>query len=807
MPAVMSCSTRLAPFRLRPLLHLSLLLSLSACPLFITAGWADDAARRSYQVPAGSLGATLTRFAGLAGVNLSMDPTLVSGRNSPGLSGEFAVEEGFARLLQGSGLQLQPVGEQAYILTPAPEGGSLQLAPTSVLGATGGEDGEVYAGGQVARKGSQGLLGSKDFMETPFSMTTYTSEVVKNQQARTLGDLVANDPSVRVTNPAGGRYEQFTIRGLSLFNSDVSYNGLYGVLPTYTIDMEMADRVDILKGPSELINGISPRGSVGGGINVVPKRATDTPITSLTANYASNNQIGGAVDIGRRFGEDDKFGIRFNGVKQSGDTEWDHQSVDRDMAVLGLDFRGDRMRLSTDVGHTERDTDAPQERVIVGANAQVPHASDVRRNYAQPWSKARTKDTFGTVNGEFDVSDSVMLYGGVGARKSNHDFLRHAVSITNDAGDFSVLPRDFTRDENVRTANVGVRNWFHTGPVSHEVNLAASYFYMDFENGGARYAASPSNLYDPVETPTPVRPTRQDPKVYTENRFSGVALSDTLGFFDDRVLLTLGARWQRVKVDDWSDNIKGDTAYDEEKVSPSGGILFKATDKLSLYANYMEGLSQGKIAPSTSVNEDEIFPPFISRQVEVGAKYDAGPFAVTAAVFRIKQPAYETNAVTRVFGPNGKRENTGVEVSMFGEPLNGVRLLGGVMYIDSELTNTTNGTFDGNRAPATPKYNVNVGAEYDVRSLEGLTLTSRAIYSSSQYLDQSNVKEIDAWTRMDVGARYAFKVDEKNVTLRANVENVADKRYWSSAGASDDSEPGLTLSTPRTYLLSATVDF
>lgn len=235
--------------------------------------------------------------------------------------------------------------------------------------------------------------------------------------------------------------------------------------------------------------------------------------------------------------------------------------------------------------------------------------------------------------------------------------------------------------------------------------------------------------------------------------------------------------------------------------------MFKATDKLSLYANYMEGLSQGKIAPSTSVNEDQIFAPFISRQVEVGAKYDAGAFAVTAAVFRIKQPAYETNATTRVFGPNGKRQNDGVELSVFGEPLKGVRLLGGVMYIDSELKNTTNGTFDGNRAPATPKYNVNLGAEWDVPTLEGLTLTTRGIHSSSQYLDQSNVKEIDAWNRIDVGARYAFKVDDKHITLRANVENVADKRYWSSAGASDDSEPGLTLSTPRTYLLSATVDF
>nr|WP_150583104.1 TonB-dependent receptor [Pseudomonas fluorescens] len=788
-------------------MHLSLLLSLSASPLFISSSSAEDSVKRAYQVPAGSLSDALTRFAGLAGVNLSVDPALVSGRNSAGLSGEFAVDEGFARLLHNSGLQLQAVGDQAYILTPAPEGSSLQLAPTSILGASGSADADVYAGGQVARRGSQGLLGSKDFMETPFSMTSYTSEAVKNQQARTLGDVIASDPSVRATNPAGGRYEQFTIRGFSLFNSDVAYNGLYGVLPTYSIDMEMADRVDIIKGPSQLINGISPRGSVGGGINVVPKRATDAPITSFTGSYASDSQVGGAVDVARRFGEGNQFGLRFNGVKQSGDTEWDHQNVDREMAVLGLDFRGERLRLSTDIGRTERDTDAPQERVQVNANAKVPDASDVRHNYAQPWSQASTNDTFGTVNGEFDVSDSVMVYGGVGARKSNHDFLRHAVAVTNDAGDFSVLPRDFTRDENVRTATAGVRNWFHTGPVSHEVNLAASYFYMDFENGGARYAAAPSNLYDPVQTPTPGRATRQDAKVYTENRFSGVALSDTLGFFDDRLLLTLGARWQRVKVDDWSDNVKGDTAYDEEKVSPSGGILFKATDKLSLYANYMEGLSQGKIAPSTSVNEDEIFPPFISRQVEVGAKYDAGAFALTAAVFRIKQPAYETNATTRVFGPNGKRENTGVELSVFGEPLPGFRLLGGVMYIDSELAETTNGSFDGNRAPATPEYNVNLGAEWDVPNVQGLTLTSRGMYSSSQYLDQSNNKEIDAWERFDVGARYAFKVEQKNITLRANIENVADKRYWSSAGASDDSEPGLTLATPRTYLLSATVDF
>ncbi|TDF84424.1 TonB-dependent receptor [Pseudomonas sp. H9] len=806
MPAVTRRPAHLASSFSYSSLYLSLMLGCAALAPQVAIA---EGEQRSYKVPAGDLGTALIRFAGQAGVSVSVQPGLVNGRHSAGLSGEYSVDEGFARLLQGSGLQLQPVSAQTYTLVPAPErSDALEIAPTSILSHTHSDlDAERYAGGQVARRGSQGMLGSRDFMETPFSMTTYTSEAVQNQQARTLGDLIASDPSVRATNPAGGRFEQFTIRGFSLFNSDVAYNGLYGVLPTYSIDMEMADRVDVIKGPNQLINGISPRGSVGGGINVVPKRAGDTPITEFTGSYVSDSQVGGAVDVGRRFGDQQQFGVRFNGVKQSGDTEWDHQQVSRDLAVLGLDFRGERLRLSADIGRSERDTDAPQERVIVGANAKVPDANDVRRNYAQAWSKARTNDTFGTLTGEYDLSDSLMAYAAVGARKSNHDFLRHNVPVSNDAGDFNVQPRDFTRDENVKTATLGLRNWFHTGAVSHEVNLAANYYYMDFENGGARYASAPSNLYNPRPTPTPGTPTRQDEKAYTENRFSSVALADTLGFFDDRVLLTLGARWQRVKVDDWSDGVKGATAYDEEKLSPSGGVLFKATDRLSLYANYMEGLSQGKIAPSTAINEDQIFPPFISRQVEVGAKYDLGTFALTAAAFRIKQPAYETNSTTRVFGPNGKRENKGVELSVFGEPLPGFRLLGGVMYIDSELKDTLGGRFDGHRAPATPEYNVNLGAEWDVPGLSGLTLTARGIHSSSQYLDQANSKQIDGWERFDAGARYAFKVDGKAITLRASVENLLDDRYWASAGASDDSEAGLTLSTPRTYLLSASLGF
>lgn len=68
-------------------------------------------------------------------------PALVCGHSGAGLASDYAVEEGFAHLLQGSGLRLQPMGDQAY--RPVPECGSLQLAPTSTVGITGLEGSDI----------------------------------------------------------------------------------------------------------------------------------------------------------------------------------------------------------------------------------------------------------------------------------------------------------------------------------------------------------------------------------------------------------------------------------------------------------------------------------------------------------------------------------------------------------------------------------------------------------------------------------------------------------------------------------------
>jgi len=809
MPAVFLRRLRLARLGMRPVLqmtcHAGVLAGLSAGSMYIAPAVAQDAAKRNYQIPAGSLSSALNQFSAQAGVSLSVDPALVSGRNSAGLSGSYGVQEGFARLLQGSGLQLQPVSDQSYTLTPAPEGGSLNLPQTSINSSAFDTQGDVYEGGQVNRRGAQGLLGDKDFMETPFNLTSYTSTTVKNQQARTLGDVVANDPSVRITNPAGGRFEQFSVRGLSLYNSDVSFGGLYGVLPTYSIDMEMVERIDILKGPGALLGGIAPRGSVGGGINIEPKRAGSEPLTEFTGSYASAGQVGGHVDIGRRFGDEQEYGIRFNGVRQSGDTEWDHQSVEREAAVVGLDFRKERVRLSADFGRQERHADAPIERVEVAAGIKMPKAEDIHHNFAQPWTYSNSKDTFGAVRGEFDVSDSLMVYAAAGARKGEYDFLRHAVQVNNSNGNFAFQPRSFQRDEDVKTFTVGARSWLNTGPISHTLNVSLNRFDMDFDNGGERYLARTSNLYNPVLAPYPGAATRFDTSTHTENLFTSAALSDTLGFFDDRVQLTLGARLQRVEVDAYASGVLGQQ-YDEQATSPAVGLVIKATDNISLYANYIEGLSQGETAPTTATNRDEVFAPYKSKQTEAGVKLDMGGFATTLSVFRIEQPSYITDAAGN-FKPDGELRNQGVELNVFGELTSDLRLLGGVMVLDSEQTKTALGQFDGKRGTGSPILNANLGVEYDLNQLPGLTLTARAIHTGSQYLDQANDQKIDAWQRYDLGGRYAFKLGTNPVTVRAGVENVLNKTYWASAATSSDAAAGLTLSTPRTWLVSATVGF
>ncbi len=93
-----------------------------------------------------------------------------------------------------------------------------------------------------------GLLGNRGVMDTPFNQTSYTAQKAQNQQARTVRDVLIDDPSVRTIWPSGGSLDEaMWIRGFYVGSLDTSFNGLYGMLPVASVTAELAERVEILK--------------------------------------------------------------------------------------------------------------------------------------------------------------------------------------------------------------------------------------------------------------------------------------------------------------------------------------------------------------------------------------------------------------------------------------------------------------------------------------------------------------------------------------------------------------------------------
>ena len=119
----------------------------------------------------------------------------------------------------------------------------------------------AYAGDQVAKGARVGLLGALDTMDTPFAITSYTEALIRNQQARSVADVLQNDPTVRVTKGFGNFQELYVVRGFPVYSDDMTYNGLYGVLPRQFVAAELIERVDVFRGANAFLNGAAPGGS------------------------------------------------------------------------------------------------------------------------------------------------------------------------------------------------------------------------------------------------------------------------------------------------------------------------------------------------------------------------------------------------------------------------------------------------------------------------------------------------------------------------------------------------------------------
>ena len=115
-----------------------------------------------------------------------------------------------------------------------------------------------FAGGQVARGARNGILGTRDWKESSFSSTAYTSQLIEDTQSKSVGDVLLSDPSVRQARGYGNFQELYMLRGMPVYSDDIAYNGLYGLLPRQYVASEFFERVEVLRGANAFLNGAAP---------------------------------------------------------------------------------------------------------------------------------------------------------------------------------------------------------------------------------------------------------------------------------------------------------------------------------------------------------------------------------------------------------------------------------------------------------------------------------------------------------------------------------------------------------------------
>jgi iron complex outermembrane receptor protein len=675
----------------------------------------------------------------------------------------------------------------------------------------------AYAGGQVARGGRVGILGTRDAMETPFSAISYTNELIQDRHARSVGDVLQNDPTVRVARGFGNFQESYFIRGFILGSDDTAYNGLYGLLPRQYIATELFERVEVLRGASSFLNGANPGGGgLGGAINLLPKRAPNEPLSRVSVGVGSGGHSDVAADIARRFGPDGSAGIRVNVASHNGGTAVDDEKAKLGLAAVGLDWRSRDVRLSGDIGWQDHQLKRTRTNVTLGAVTSVPTAPDGNANFAQPWAFSNERDTFGTLRGEWDINANVTAWAAAGARsgtESNSLANLSVASSTTGAG--TTYRFDNNRKDNVNTGELGLRGKLQTGSIGHEWVLAASAFALDKKNAYVMdfRNTQATNLYNPVFTPLPGYSANAlyggvmgNPLTTGRIKLSSVALGDTLSMLDKRLLVTLGLRHQKFDIANFNYNTGIETdRYDQSRTSPLLAALYKLDKSLSVYANYAEGLSQGETAPSTAANRGTMLAPYVSKQKEIGVKYDGGRVGGSLALFSTDKPRSVVDAAG-IFGASGKDRHQGVELAVQGEAMSGLRVLGGATWLEAKQQRTGSALTEGQRVIGVPKLQANLGLEWDVPGVRGLALDGRLVHTGSSYANATNTLRVAGWNRLDLGARYLTEMGGKLVTLRARIDNATNKNYWASVGG----YPGsgyLVVGAPRAFSLSASVDF
>jgi iron complex outermembrane recepter protein len=730
--------------------HGTRLTTLSALLFATIANAGDVNGRVSLNIPQQSLASALTALAQQADLQILFSQELVAGVRSVELSGSFSGVEALQRLLAESNLEYVVNGADTVVIRQRQANGQ-----TSVTQASGSDTASAAPEANAAEEGETGLAEiivtaqkrAQRLQDVPLAVTAISGKTLAETGVNDTAGLVNMTPSLTYTQGAQPSNTNFRIRGIgtALFGQglepsvSVVVDGVVLARSSQGFaDLADIERVEVLRGPQGTLFG---KNSVGGLINVVTKRPSDTVEADLDVTVAEQEEYRVRGTLSGPL--NDTMGARVTGYYN--DVGGHIRNVTRNEDVNGsrsMGFRGkfewdatDRLNLLLAADYRESDADCCSSQYILVNNPVLQQAlSPVVADFNNRIDVENESTFFTTdqktVSLEGNLTlDSVLLT----SLTAFQDFAilnNQPIDRLNTPTPIYLPATNGYFDINGGTVDISQlsQEFRVTSPGGEAFNYVAGLYFLDFEldrgfqrrSGNCAPGGAPAAFGQPCIVPL----YRSQAGFHANTETQNVAL---FGQADFRIVGKLsglaGARAQYEEIS--YDGVRTDTRLvagdlplvgitpsagsgksDDTALTGKLGLQYQFSDDAQTYLTWSTGYKgAGYEVEFTAdfVNQQPVQPE-TAKAWELGYKAQLfdGALSLNTALFHARYEDLQVQAnrgdaalgLVRFVTTNaGSSTTEGVELELASRPLSGLFLSGGVTYV------TTSVDIDGLNCP------------------------------------------------------------------------------------------------------------
>ncbi len=654
----------------------------------------------------------------------------------------------------------------------------------------------------------QAYQGDFTALETPQSELIIENQTLRDAGAVDLNQALDLSASVARQNNFGGLWNSFAVRGfvgdenlpsnylVNGFNAGRGFGG--------PRDLSGIESVEVLKGPRAALYG---RGEPGGTINLVTKRPTFEKQGELRLSAGSFDTY--RTDLDWTSPVSDDIAVRIVGFYEDAESFRDTiETKKQGLSPSVLFLIGDDSQLVYELEYSHQEI--PFDRGVIAIDGKLGQIPD-SRFLGEPGYGPIEADVLGhQIEFQHDFNDDWNALVGFNYRDTSLEGYasENGFGAPDANGDFGRFSRFRDYDATYKVLRAELSGSFDFAGLTHRIIVGAD--ADEFENDQValrdRTTDQTINIFNPVYGTVPIS------SLNLVSQIDRVETQKTLGFyFQDQISLTdqwdirLGAR-----VDDYKQkltNRRSNTTsrFSETQISPQFGVVYKATDSLSIYAAYGENFR-----PLSGATNENGLDPNESTSMELGVNFSLndGTLGGNLAIFHIEQS--NISSVGSGFDPTaiGEAESRGVELDLYGNITDTLSLWFSYTYLDAETKNDFNDPNFGTTVPAGSDLLNIPDDQLSVQLVKRTQLAGRnldliggLIYVGERngfFSDQSF--KLPSYTTVQLAANYEVS---DALELRAEVRNLFDEEYYTNSFADVWVQPG----TPRSAYVSAAYRF